>query len=110
MATTQSSAIHTNPALAALVTADTHGLNTAHLITAREGQAHVFVADLNDIRPWLNELGGHITRQPAGPDMEMWTLRTHTDFRSDGTSTPILMHALSLIGQSVHPDIVNAAA
>jgi hypothetical protein len=106
MATTKHNS--TDPVAAARVTADTHGLNTSHLITAHNGAAHVFVADVNDLRPWLNELGGHITRQPAGTDTEKWTFRTHTDFRSDGSSTPILMHALALTGQTVHPDLLAA--
>jgi len=100
-----------DPITALRVTADTHGLDTNHLITTPNGrEAHVFTADVNDLGTWLDELGGHVTRQPAGDGLDMWSFHTHTDFRSDGTSTPIVMHALTLTGQLVPSGLIAALA
>ncbi len=98
----------TDPVTALCVTADTHSLPTDHLITSTGRTAHVFAANVNDLQRWLNELGGHITRQPAGPGIDKWTLTTHTDFRTDGSSNPIHMHALALTDQNIHPDLTAA--
>ena len=98
----------TDPVIALLVTADHHGLPTGHS-TARDGQAHVFLADVYEMRPWLNALGGTVTRQPAGSGVEMWVLHTHTEARSDGSQTCIVLRSLALAEQRIHPDLTEAA-
>ncbi|GAX57237.1 hypothetical protein [Streptomyces olivochromogenes] len=99
----------TDPAIDAQVTADLHGLPTGR-ITARDTAAHIFTADIHELRAWINALGGYVTRQRAGGAVTLWTLHTHTELRSDGSSTPVLVHALSLAGEDIHPDITEAVA
>jgi hypothetical protein len=98
-----------DPTVAALVTANLHGLPTGRL-TARDTAAHIFTADIHELRAWINALGGFVTRQRAGGAVTLWTLHTHTEPRSDGSSTPVLVHALSLASEDVHPDITESVA
>ncbi|MFD1278056.1 hypothetical protein ACFQ51_56910 [Streptomyces kaempferi] len=53
-----------DPTVAARVTADLHGLPTGRL-TARDTAAHIFTADIHELRAWINALGGFVTRQRA---------------------------------------------
>jgi hypothetical protein len=99
----------TDPTVAALVTANLHSLPTGRLI-ARNGAAHIFTADVHELRAWLNALGGYVTRERAGLGVTLWTLRTHTEPRSDGSTTPVLVHALTLAEEAIHPDITESVA
>ncbi|MEU7338639.1 hypothetical protein [Streptomyces sp. NPDC007074] len=98
-----------DPITAARVTADLHGLPTGRLI-ARDTAAHIFTADVYELRAWINALGGFVTRQRAGGAVTLWTLHTHTEPRSDGSTTAVLVHALSLADEDIHPDITEAVA
>lgn len=99
----------TAPDVAAIVTAELHSLPTGR-ITQRNSAAHIFTADIDELRPWLTARGGHVTRQAAGLGVTLWTLHTTTEPRSDGTTTPVLVHALSLTHEGIHPDLLNAVA
>lgn len=99
----------TDPARAATITADLHSLPTGRL-TARNSVAHIFTADIDDLEAWLNARGGYILRQPAGSGISQWTLHTTTEPRSDGTTTPVLVHALHLDDEPVLPTLHFALA
>jgi hypothetical protein len=99
----------TDPVAAAQVTADLHGLPTGRL-TARNTAAHIFTADLADLLAWRTALGGDVTRQRAGGGVTLWTLHTHTEPRSDGTHTPILVHSLALTHEPIDPALSDAVA
>lgn len=99
----------TDPAIAAQVTADLHGLPTSRL-TTRGDAAHIFTADLAHLLAWRTALGGDVTRQRAGGDVTLWTLHTHTEPRSDDTRTPVLVHALALTHEPTDPALSDAVA
>lgn len=97
------------PDAAAQAAADHLGLPTGRL-TTRDDAAHIFTADLADLIAWRAALGGTVTRERAGLGVTLWTLRTHTEPRDDGTHTPILVHALALTHEPVDPALTDAAA
>lgn len=100
--------MHTiDPTTAAETTAAVHALptgRTAH----RAGTAHVFLDSPHGLAQWLDATGGYTTCRPAGTDVVLWTLHTHTGIRGDGTATPILVHTLALEGVWV-PERLTAA-
>ena len=104
-----STASHTDPTLAATVTADHHGLPTGRL-TARGPVAHIFTADIDDLAAWLTARGGYTLRQAAGSGVSQWTLHTTTEPRDDGSTTPVLVHALHLDDEPVLPGLHFALA
>lgn len=71
---------------------------------------HVTVADPDDLAIWLYELGGTVHRQPPHEGVALWTLRTHTPTRADGTAVAIAVHALVIDGASVLHEIERAVA
>lgn len=97
------------PADAATVTADLHALPTARTVS-RDNTAHVFVTTLDDLTAWLDTCGGYTTRDRAAGGLTTWTLRTHTGPRSDGSRTPIRVHATALDEEPVPDDLTNALA
>ena len=97
------------PHAAAQAAADYLGLPTGRL-TTRNDTAHIFTADMTDLLAWRTALGGTVTRQRAGLGVTLWTLRTHTEPRNDGTRTPILVHCLSLTHEPVDPSLTDADA
>ncbi|MFD5848331.1 hypothetical protein [Streptomyces chartreusis] len=99
----------TDPITAAQTTADLHTLPTGRL-TRHDGAAHVFLDDINGLVQWLVATGGYTTCRPAGPGVVLWTLITHTEPRSDGTATPILVHSLALAAELVPDELTTAAA
>lgn len=97
----------TDPATAAETTANTHGLPTGR-IGHHAGTAHVILDNPYSLAQWLDATGGYTTRHQAGPGVVVWTLHTHTGPRSDGTTTPILVHSLAMEGVWV-PERLTAA-
>ncbi|MEZ7005616.1 hypothetical protein [Streptomyces sp. AD55] len=93
-----------SPALKAHTTADLHGLPHGR-ITEQGTEAHVFVADLDDLTAWWMALEGRITCQNAGPGVCLWTLHTNTDH---GRGTPIRVHALALDTDLIDDDCRTA--
>lgn len=104
-----SSTFRIDPALAATVTADRHNLPQGRL-TARGSVAHIFAVDLTDLETWRLARGGYTLRQQAGSGVSQWTLHTSTDPRTDGTTTPVLVHALHLDDEPVPPALTGALA
>ncbi|KPI31391.1 hypothetical protein OV320_2607 [Actinobacteria bacterium OV320] len=97
------------PQAAAQAAADYLGLPTARLTTHNDA-AHIFTADMHHLTAWYRALGGTVTRERAGLGVTLWTLRTHTEPRNDGTHTPILIHCLALTTEDIDPTLTNAAA
>ncbi|MGV2914646.1 hypothetical protein [Streptomyces alfalfae] len=101
------SAYPITPANAAQITADLYGLPTGRL-SSRETAAHAFVDTLDDLTTWLAIRGGYTTRERAGGGLHLWTLRTTTEPRQDGTRTPVFVHVTVLDEEPV-PDELTAA-
>lgn len=100
---------HTDPALAATVTADNHGLPTGRT-AAYDNAAHIFLDHTDGLVAWHDALGGYTTRQEAGHGVVLWTLHTSTEPRGDGTRTPVLVHALALDHELVYDALTAALA
>ncbi|MFD8777474.1 hypothetical protein [Streptomyces sp. NPDC059916] len=99
----------TSPALAAAVTIDLHGLPAVR-ITASDTAAHIVTAQLGDLTTWLTARGGYTTRERCAGGITHWTLRTSTEPRGDGSTTPVLVHALALTHEDVPYELVAALA
>ncbi|MFF1358706.1 hypothetical protein [Streptomyces sp. NPDC058297] len=99
----------TDPAYAASATADFHGLPLGRL-TARGDAAHIFTGQIADLATWLNARGGYTTRERAGLDVALWTLRTTTEPRGDGTTTTVHVHALALTHEDIPHELTAALA
>ncbi|MGW0948475.1 hypothetical protein ACWD4O_38795 [Streptomyces sp. NPDC002623] len=97
------------PHAAAQAAADYLGLPTGRLTTHND-TAHIFADDITHLLAWRDALGGDVTRQRAGLGVTLWTLRTHTEPRTDGTRTPILVHCLRLTDEPIHPTLADATA
>lgn len=93
-----------NAAVKAEVTADLNGLPSGR-ITEHDSAAHVFTSGLDDLTAWFMFLGGHITRQAAGPGVVLWTLHTQI---GDVYATPVLVHALALDIDQLDADCADA--
>ncbi|MGH8917427.1 MAG: hypothetical protein ACRD0H_03665 [Actinomycetes bacterium] len=106
---TITAAYRTAPDYAAAVTADLHNLPTGRL-TSRENAAHIFTNRLDDLTAWLTARGGYTTHERAAGDLTNWTLRTSTEPRADGTSTPVLVHAQALTHEPVPAELTAALA
>ncbi|MEU0675424.1 hypothetical protein ABZ330_21535 [Streptomyces sp. NPDC006172] len=78
-------------------------LPTARPPITRADGVHVVVADGEQLARWMHDLGGELNRAPALDGASLWTLRTQTPARSDGSSTPILVHVAL-----VHDEFVPA--
>lgn len=102
-------AFRTDPALAATVTADLHGLPTGRL-TTRDTAAHAFVDEPADLTAWLTARGGYTTRERAGGGVVLWTLRTTTEPRADHTTTPVYVHVLVLDEEQIPAELTAALA
>ncbi|MCT9139033.1 hypothetical protein [Streptomyces violarus] len=65
----------------------------------REDGVHVFVRDGNDFAAWVHALGGEIKQGPALDGASLWTLRTQTPRRVDGSSTELRVHVALVVGE-----------
>jgi hypothetical protein len=78
-------------------------LRTARPLIARDDAVHVFVVDSEQFAAWLFALGGDVNRAPALDGASLWTLRTETPRRGDGSTVPIRVHVAL-----VHDELVPA--
>ncbi|MEU5322922.1 hypothetical protein AB0G67_40160 [Streptomyces sp. NPDC021056] len=92
------------PAVQAEVAADYNGLPHAR-ITDHNDEAHVFTTGLPELELWWLALGGHITREPAGRGVVLWTLLTDTDH---GHGAPVRVLAPALDTDQIDPAIAHA--
>jgi hypothetical protein len=67
-------------------------LPTARPPLAREDGVHVVVAGGEEFAAWVFALGGDVSRAPALDGASLWTLRTATPARGDGSTVRILVH------------------
>jgi len=93
-----------SPAVQAETVADWNGLPHGR-ITDHNQIAQVFTTGLPDLELWFLALGGHITCQPAGARVVLWTLHTDTDH---GHGAPVQVHALALDTDQIDADCADA--
>lgn len=99
----------TAPDVAAIVTAELHGLPTGRTVR-NDNAAHIFLDHVDGLAQWLHATGGYTTRRDASPGVVLWTLVTHTEPLPDGTATPVLVHFPALDIEEVDQDLVDALA
>lgn len=74
------------------VAIDYLNLPTLRPPVAREDGVHVVVADSEQFAAWVFALGGTPNRGPALDGASLWSLRTETPQRADGSTVRILVH------------------
>lgn len=82
----------------------------APTLVARPDAVHVCVADVDDLGQWLYELGGTVRRGIALDGVSVWTLRTETPVRANGSTVSIRVHCPVVSGEDVIADIYAAVA
>ncbi|MFB7594340.1 hypothetical protein [Streptomyces sp. NPDC056160] len=93
-----------DPQLAAVEAAiDYLMLPTVRPPLLREDGIHVVVADGEQFAAWVFALGGDVNRAPALDGASLWTLRTETPARGDGSTVRIRVHVAL-----VHDEFVPA--
>ncbi|MEV6836813.1 hypothetical protein AB0N17_20275 [Streptomyces sp. NPDC051133] len=93
-----------DPQLAAVeVAIDFLNLPTVRPPLVREDGVHVVVADGEQFARWVFALGGDVNRAPQLDGASLWTLRTETPKRDDGSTVRILVHVAL-----VHDEFVPA--
>ncbi|MFI1467598.1 hypothetical protein [Streptomyces wuyuanensis] len=93
-----------DPQLAAVEAAiDYLNLPTARPAIVREDGVHVVVIGGEHFAAWVFALGGDVNRAPALDGASLWTLRTETPRRADGSTVRILVHVAL-----VHDEFVPA--
>lgn len=78
-------------------------LPTARPLIARDDAVHAVVVDSEQFAAWLFALGGDVNRAPQIDGASLWTLRTETPQRRDGSTVRILVHVAL-----VHDELVPA--
>lgn len=68
---------------------------------AREDGVHVLVADSEQFSAWVFALGGDVNRGPALDGASLWSLRTATPQRADGSTVRILVHVPLVHGEEI---------
>jgi hypothetical protein len=83
-------------------------LPTVRPPVVREDGVHVVVADGEQFAAWVYALGGDVNRAPALDGASLWTLRTQSPRRADGTTVPIRVH-VPLVHDEVVPEQFRVA-
>lgn len=78
-------------------------LPTARPPIVREDGVHVVVVDGEQFAAWVFALGGDVNRAPAVDGASLWSLRTETPRRADGSTVRIRVHVAL-----VHDEFVPA--
>ena len=73
----------------------------APTMVVRPGIVHVTVASVEDLGAWLYALGGEVRRGIPLDDVSVWTLRTETPQRGDGSTVAIRVHCPVVAGEIV---------
>ncbi|NUS82736.1 MAG: hypothetical protein HOY75_08280 [Streptomyces sp.] len=79
-------------------------------ITGHDGTAQVFTAGLGELEQWARwflPLGCHITQQPAGTGVVLWTLLAQL---GENSPVPIQVSALSLDTEQIDEDLAHLVA
>jgi hypothetical protein len=88
---------------------DSLGLPAA-TVTPRPNVVHVTVTGATDLSRWMYALGGHIVRSGGADGVALWTLRTETPVRRDGSTVPIRVHAAVVAGEDVLAEVRPGAS
>ncbi|MEU9065870.1 hypothetical protein AB0D60_03100 [Streptomyces sp. NPDC048306] len=100
----------TDPQIAAVeATVDFLNLPTSREPIAREDGVHVVVAGSEQFAQWMHALGGTVNRAPAIDGASLWTLRTETPARADGSTVRIRVH-VALVADEWIPEQFRAPA
>jgi hypothetical protein len=86
---------------------DRSGLPAPTLVPQAEA-VHVILADIDDMAPWLAELGGRVTVDGT-PGCRTWTLHAELAATRRRGAVPVQVHALAVLGQDVLPSLRDAA-
>lgn len=73
----------------------------APTIVARPTVVHITVADVDDLAQWVLALGGEVRRGIALDGASLWTLRTETPVRGNGSTVAIRVHVPVVEGEDV---------
>ncbi|MFI1607804.1 hypothetical protein ACH4YN_37820 [Streptomyces griseofuscus] len=75
----------------------------AATLTPRPDVVHVTVIDARDLARWMYALGGELVQTGSSREdgVTLWTLRTETPVRGDGSTVPIRVHAVVAEGVDV---------
>ena len=76
-------------------------LPTARPLILRDDAVHVVVVDSEQFAAWVYALGGDVNRAPALDGASLWTLRTATPRRADGSTVAIRVHVAVVHGEQV---------
>ncbi|MEV5957235.1 hypothetical protein AB0M11_26300 [Streptomyces sp. NPDC051987] len=87
---------------------DRTGLPAPTLVSLPDA-VHVILADIDDMMPWLAELGGRVVVDGT-PGCRTWTLLTELEKTSRRGAVPVQVHALTVVGQAVLPSLREAVA
>jgi hypothetical protein len=79
----------------------------AATVTPRPDVAHVTVIDARDLARWMYALGGELVRTGGSREdgVTLWTLRTATPTRGNGSTVPIRVHAAVAEGVDVLAEV-----
>lgn len=90
----------TLPALAAVeAVADYFNLPKNRPLIERDDAVHVIVRDGDDFAAWVHALGGEIKQAPAHDLAWLYTLRTQTPRRANGSTVEIRVHVALVDGE-----------
>ncbi|GGX02260.1 hypothetical protein [Streptomyces chryseus] len=70
-------------------------------LVVRTEAVHITVAGRDELGAWLYALGGEVRRGPEIDGASLWTLRTQTPARADGSTVAIRVHAPVVAGDEV---------
>lgn len=94
--------------LAVQVVIDELGL-PAPTMVARPLVVHITLADVDDLGVWVHALGGEVRRGfQRDEGASLWTLRTKTPVRSDGSTVAIHVHVPVVAGEDVIAEVYGA--
>ncbi|WP_406337329.1 hypothetical protein [Streptomyces sp. NBC_00649] len=82
----------------------------APTLVARPDAVHVTVNDVDDLSAWVYFLGGEVRRGPSSDGAALWTLRTETPARPDGSKVTVYVHAAVVDGDDVLVEVRRAVA
>lgn len=78
-------------------------------VVGRPERVHVMLAEVDDLEPWLEALGGRIVVRPADESgVEMWTLRTRLPATAYREALPVWVHVPVVEGELVLHAIAEA--
>lgn len=74
-------------------------------VTPRPDAVHITVTGAHDLSRWMYELGGEMQRITGTGGVMLWTLRTRTPERADGSTVAIHVHAVVVDGEPVLAEV-----